>query len=499
MQRFILFFLRMLLALRYRVKVKGLKGIKADQGILFLANHPAEVDPLFLMTRLWNRFRVRPVAGDFLFHLPFVSWCVRQVDAIPVPAFDQSSNSFKQRRIEKVYEEAADHLKNKKNILIYPAGMLAITDHEVVGAASGVYELLQRVPDAKVVLVNTRGLWGSSFSKALTGKRPDIMPTFARGIKAVLKNLLFFTPRRHVTMEFKEDMNFPRKAEKLEMNRYLEKWFNRDGPEKLSLVSFSMWKEVLPTVEEKKSARKFSIDAIPQEVQERVLREIAELTNKREEDLLPEHDLSLDLGMDSLDKSQVSVMLREQFGVNQVNSSELTNILSVMSFAAHIEKSAVEEERAESKASLWGKEKGRPDPVYPEADTLIEGFLRTATKMDRYFAAADLMSGEVNYRRLKLGVVLFALYLKDLPGDKIGIMLPASIAVDISMLACQLVGKTPVMINWTLGPRNLQSVVEQTGIKHTLSSWKFLDRLNNVELGPLDDQLVLLEEVRGGL
>ena len=82
MQRFILFFLRLALALRYRIRVEGLNKLKHDKSVMFLANHPAEVDPLILMTRLWKRFRVHPITADFVFHIPLIRWAVTKIGAI---------------------------------------------------------------------------------------------------------------------------------------------------------------------------------------------------------------------------------------------------------------------------------------------------------------------------------------------------------------------------------------------------------------------------------
>lgn len=500
MQRFVLFCLRLVLALRYSVEVKGLKELKPNRGLLFLANHPAEIDPVILIIHLLGRFQIRPVAADFVFHIPILSWFVKKAKTIPIPGFDLSSNSFKKRRIEKTYETVSSIIREGGHVLVYPAGLLKVTAEERVGAASGVYELVQRLPDVKIVLVRTTGLWGSSFSKAITGKRPDMVQTMLFGVKSVLKNLIFFTPRRKILIELEEASGeFPRTGSKLEINKYLEEWFNQRGVEELKLISFSCWKKQLPQIVEQPKERKISLDNVPEEIQERVLEELSALTQIPKEHLSPEMELAQDLGLDSLDKSQVAIMLREQFGVTEINSTELSTIQNVMVYAAHIKEDVVVEEEKEEIKSLWGKEKGRPDPIYPDSDTLLEGFFETADKLEKFLVAADQMSGEVSYKRFKLGVILFASYLKELPGEKIGVMLPASIAVQITILACQLAGKVPVMINWTLGVRNLHSIVEQTGIEATISSWKFLDRLNDIELGPLDDQIELLEEIRAKL
>jgi len=116
--------------------------------------------------------------------------------------------------------------------------------------------------------------------------------------------------------------------------------------------------------------------------------------------------------------------------------------------------------------------------------------------MNGFTACVDQISGEASYSKLKLGVILLADAIRKFPGERIGIMMPASVAVNVVVLATLLAGKVPVMINWTLGGRNLRSVVEQSKIQVTLSSWSFIDRLENAELDGLDDQIVLLEEMR---
>ena len=55
-----------LLSIRYRIRVVGLehltpKSLPKDSGILFLPNHPAELDPIIVTTLLWPRFHPRPL------------------------------------------------------------------------------------------------------------------------------------------------------------------------------------------------------------------------------------------------------------------------------------------------------------------------------------------------------------------------------------------------------------------------------------------------------
>ncbi|MFS8563771.1 MAG: hypothetical protein LVR00_05430 [Rhabdochlamydiaceae bacterium] len=56
---FIVVIVKTCLRLRYRVHVRGLENLKRlhnKSGTLFLPSHPAEIDPVILMTILWGNF-----------------------------------------------------------------------------------------------------------------------------------------------------------------------------------------------------------------------------------------------------------------------------------------------------------------------------------------------------------------------------------------------------------------------------------------------------------
>ncbi|MCC5831449.1 MAG: AMP-binding protein [Chlamydiales bacterium] len=502
------FVIRFLLSLRYRVKVKGLKQIEKEKlphqgGILFLANHPAEIDPCILLCVFWPKYRLRPVAIDYLFDIPIVRYLLEFIGALSVPNFDTSANSYKKRLIEKTYEKIFSILDGKGNLLIYPAGGLKSQAEEVIGGASGTQTILKERPETNIVLVRTTGLWGSSFSRALTGKTPDLKKTFKHGLKVLLKNGIFFTPRREVVIECSlAPPDFPRKEERREINRYLENWYNTPAPEPLKFVSFSFWQEEFPKPYIRPLEEEIDLSEIPEEIRKKIFDEVATLSKTPADQINPGDDLAADLGLDSLDTAQILVLIKEEYGISGVQASDLTTVGSVMAYAARLKKGKEEEEEKEEKPSnkgKWTTQKGRPPPLYPEGETIPEVFFKTCDRMGSYLACVDQLSGELSYNRLKIGVILLAQAIKELPGERIGIMLPATVAVNVVVLATMLAGKVPVMINWTLGERNLRSVVEQSGIKRTLSSWAFIDRLNNINFDGLDDQILLLEEIRRNL
>jgi long-chain-fatty-acid--[acyl-carrier-protein] ligase len=497
--------IRSLLSLRYRITIKGKetlnqKSLSKSGGILFLANHPAEIDPLILISFFWFPYRPHPIAIEYLFYKPFLHFFLQLTKALPVPSFDFSSNSYKKKKIEKTYLQISNYLKNKENVLVYPAGMLKRGPLEIIGGASGVHTILHSTPEANVVLIRSTGLWGSTFSRAPTGKTPELFQAFLNGFKILLKNGFFFTPRRHVQIELATaPQDFPWGAGRRELNKYLEKWYNAPGPEPLNLVSYSFYKKVYPSIKENTSHESISLSSVDEETKRQVIEEIAKLSEVPIQDITLESNLAQDLGFDSLDIAQLIIVLKDQFGVTAANIADLTTVGSVVAYAAKLttgKEKKEEKEEEEIEMSPWKKEKNRPQAFYPEGETIPEIFLTTCARMDSHMACVDLIAGEMSYRRLKTGILLLAEKIRKMPGNRIGIMMPASVAVNALILAVIFAGKVPVMINWTLGGRNLSSVVKQSKIETTLSSWKFIDRLDNVELNGIDETIINIEDLR---
>jgi long-chain-fatty-acid--[acyl-carrier-protein] ligase len=105
--------------------------------------------------------------------------------------------------------------------------------------------------------------------------------------------------------------------------------------------------------------------------------------------------------------------------------------------------------------------------------------------------------GVVTYRRLKVMVIAMARLLRRRVKEReVGILLPSSVGANLLVLATLLAGKVPVMLNWTVGVRSLNHCLKLTGVRTVLSSRRFLNNLNNGDLGEVDDLIVLLEDLR---
>jgi long-chain-fatty-acid--[acyl-carrier-protein] ligase len=329
------------------------------------------------------------------------------------------------------------------------------------------------------------------------------------GLWICLKNLLFFSPRREITVEFEPaPADFPYNATRLELNKWLENYYNRpDGlskqegeypGESLKLVSYSMWKEELPELYEppEESEEIIHLADIDDDLQDKILDKLQELTELSKASIRPEMSLASDLGLDSLDTSELATFLQDQFDTDPIPVTELTTVSRVMGIAS--KKISVAQEIADDHGDLagWFVKTPRYKAQVAHGETIPEVFLHNCERMGNTPACADMRTGVLTYPKLKLGVIIMAEYIRQLPGQYVGILLPASVGAYLTVLACQLAGKIPVMINWTLGPRHLKSVRRISNIEAVLTSWAFLEKLDTVDLSGIDDITIMLESVK---
>jgi long-chain-fatty-acid--[acyl-carrier-protein] ligase len=507
-------FIKLLLRLRYRITVKGLDALnaetlKAKGGVLFLPNHPAYfVDPLIATLSVWPKFQIRPMVVEYMYYTPLVHSVMRFMNAIPIPDFVTSSNSLKRKKNEKVTQTVINGLKQGENYLIYPAGKVKYTGNESIGGASAVQRILQETPEANVVLVRLKGLWGSRFSRAVLNGAPKLSQVTGELLKTVLKNLLFFTPRRHITVELlPAPADFPREGSRLEINRYLEQWYNQpDGlteqegsapGDSLMLVSYSLWKkEFLPLRElAVQPDQEVDLEQIPKEVQDKIIHKLAELKECSPAEIKPHMDLARDLGLDSLDLAEMAAFLHEKFEIEEVSGNEFTSVAKVMGIASKQISTQKESKETVPEPSKWQNKRPHARVFIASGQTIPEIFLNQCKMQGSTIACADLRVGVQTFASLKLRTILLAEYLRKLPGDYIGIMLPASVAANLLILAAQLAGKIPLMVNWTVGPRHLESVIQLSKVQTVITSWAFIDRLENVDLNGVDDRLLMLEDM----
>ena len=111
-------------------------------------------------------------------------------------------------------------------------------------------------------------------------------------------------------------------------------------------------------------------------------------------------------------------------------------------------------------------------------------------------AVVDELSGLLSYRKLLTACLLFGKRFAKIESERIGVMLPSSIAADIVFFGLQMAGKLPVMMNWTTGPANMAHAVETLELEYVITSQKFVDRLH-IEIEGAE--CIFLEDLKQGI
>lgn len=482
-----------LLRLRYRVRIQGLEAIQArgTRGILFLPNHPALVDPLIVATQLHGPFRVRPVADKDQVSGPGIRWVARQMGVRPLPDVGKYGEACTEE-VQAVLQDCIAGLRAGENILLYPAGRLSRSRFEDLGGASAVSTILDAVPDLRLVLVRTRGLWGSSFSWG-RGHPPDLGEALRHGVRSLLKSLLCFAPRREVTLDLVEPEDFPRSESRLAQNRFMETAFH-EGASPNTYVPYTPWEgggvRQLPEPELQRLTGDLS--QVDPAVRVQVLEHLRSQTGIQ--DIDDSASLARDLGLDSLGRMELQLHLEQTYG-HRVEPEALQTVADVM-LAASGQALATEGGRLKEVPSAWFQPSQVPFGVPPGA-TLGEVFLAQAARGPQRVAVADQGGGVRTYADLLTGILALRPHLQALPGDYVGIMLPASGGAAAVYLAVLFAGKTPVMVNWTAGARNLVHALDHLGVQHVLTAGALVSKVEaqGLDLAPVRDRFLLLEDL----
>lgn len=485
---------RGLLSLRYRVRIMGLDVVrqKGRAGILFLPNHPALVDPVILMAHLQPYFAPGSLADRDQIGSPIMGWIARKLGAKPLPDVAKYGEACK-AEVERVITECTEDLRKGGNLLLYPSGRLMRSRNEDLGGNSAVEVILERVPNARVVLLRTRGLWGSSFSRA-SGKQPHFGDAFIKGFWRWLANGIFFMPRRKVFIECFEPETLPRTEGRQALNRTLEAYYNQDTSPALH-VPYGWWEAegIRELPDPPLGHLEGNAQDVPAAIRATVEAQLKELTGVSV--LKDEHQLARDLGLDSLKRMELQIWLEQEFAAPPCDPEALRTVADALLSASGVGLSSGLTELKPVPPS-WFSVPEDWVPNVPKGSTITEVFLRQASQDPTRPVLADQMGGVKSYRDVITAVLALKPLLSSFKGEYLGIMLPASSGAAVLYLAALFAGKTPVMVNWTVGERNLSHTLELLGVKHVLTAGQLLTKLQSqgLKLEGIRDRFILLEE-----
>jgi len=179
-----------------------------------------------------------PVVAERFFKIPVVKYFLREMDAIKVNDFKKGSRNIS--LVKNINKKLVEELKNGKSAMIFPSGQLCSGGIERLYNKQSAFSVTSHLPDnTKVVGVRIKGLWGSMWSKAWNGKRPNFLTTYLIAIILFFANFIFFCPKRKITIEYvdiTEDAKKYAQTDRKTFNKFLEDFYNKDGKEEAMFV-----------------------------------------------------------------------------------------------------------------------------------------------------------------------------------------------------------------------------------------------------------------------
>jgi long-chain-fatty-acid--[acyl-carrier-protein] ligase len=446
------------------------------------------MDPANVFRALWGTFRMRPMLAENNFRSPFLApfgWLLR---AIKVPETDRASAEAT-RRAEAAVGAVIAALRAGDNVVLWPAGTLSRDGTERLGAARAAAEVLAAVPNVTVVLVRTRGLWGSSFGWARGGK-PLLVDRMLAGIGWLLLNLIVFSPRRnvHIAVESFGPGERPEPTREA-INPWLERWYEADGGEQPTFVpyhpfigprEYSFPPPIRLAELDPRKVKPTTREAVEHILADRLKRELTAEEYRAETTLA-------ELGLDSLEAAEVTLTVEQRFGFS---GDHVPNTVGQLWALAE---GLIEKGPPKPPPAHWFSAPSDVGPYTVLGETIPEAFLNRAALNPGDIAVADDLAGALTYERLLVGALTMARRFRELPGANLGLLLPASVAADVAFLGMHLAGKLPIALNWTTGPANLEHAVRLTGLTHVVTSKVFIDRSQIAVPGAA---FVFLEDLR---
>lgn len=182
-QSMLLLFLKVVVGLKYKLEVNGVKNIPSSGGVLLLGNHVSWIDwAVILMSS--------PREVKFVMHKPiyekwYLNWLLKLFNAIPI------SNGSSKSTMQTIARE----LDEGNMVVLFPEGGITRNGH--MGEFKKGFEkiLAMTETDVKVVTFYIRGLWESMFSRAnkklkKSYKTNSVTVSFAKPMKKELANII---------------------------------------------------------------------------------------------------------------------------------------------------------------------------------------------------------------------------------------------------------------------------------------------------------------------
>lgn len=437
------------------------------------------------------------------FHTPGFGGIIRALKTVPV---GDIAAWWTIEDVQKAFSGIESAMKNKQNILIYPSGHIYVQPFEHIVGKKMAYEIVKMLEwETRIIVVRTKWLWGSMWGKSYTGNSPALTGVVLRSIWYIIANFIFFIPKRDISIECVDmtDMLKSWQSEWLDIfNQKLQDYYNEWWNEECRFIPHYFYHNDIKnkTEPEKISGSIAELSAgsgidqgdIPSDIVELVWSKVAEIKKIDPKNIKFESNLILDLHADSLDMAEMKSVIQSLFPA--ASNPPISLIKTVWDLAAM----AIWKLDWEEKLLPVHFNKASPESIqfsYTVWDTILSVLKNNFKSHKNDPFIYDAMTGMMTRDEFILKAYVIGEYLKKYQSQKIGIMLPALSASSLLLVGSYLVGKLPVMLNWTVGEKSFAHCMNFAGLDTILTSRKFYEKISSPWLAWFEPKMVFIEDI----
>ncbi len=321
-------------------------------------------------------------------------------------------------------------------------------------------------------------------------------------------NAVFFLPQRKVDIELvditKESLECAKEWLN-QLNAYLENFYNHHWEESLTYIPHYFFyddvknkippKVIAGSLADLSTSSDFDISRVPEEVKHTIKTKIALIKKIPVETITDTSNFVIDLYFDSLDLAEIKSYV--QITYEHASNPPITDL----KFISDVYAMALGESKTVEllKPCDWQGDFSWSETLYQTLYSRFFGGISVpydSVKTDfthgeniltlwkKEFSHGkndtflwDNILGTQSKKDFTLKAYLIRDYIASIPWEYIGIMLPALGSNSLLVIATYLAGKTPVMLNWTLGKEAFDHCVRFSNIEVILTASSFYEKV----------------------
>lgn len=451
--------------------------------LVLLTSHTGLDDPGVVYTKIAPYLPCRPVGTEGLFTKPFLKEVFKAANAFPVP--ETNTPLGIKSEIDLLAVQITSALRRGENVGLHPSGRLIVGNEEIIGSNSLVQRVLELMPEARLINVNTEGMNGSHLSHA--GKHHyktslvsdlvhNIKHPWQTGFKLVKQRRMVDIEIRDVTEEFKAQKGTVAQNKVLEKiaNRPHKYWGVPNPAIHVPIRGDDKSKEHVYAAEAPKHAASTNVVVDPAEVAKittSVIAHIAKLA-KAEESSIKATDRLADLNIDSLAlNNDVMGWVNKTFERNFLTPEGFNTVQDVIDGATGVlSPTAGIEWKDISEAYVKQLSATGLASIPAESRSIVDAFVKQLMQNPKRIVAVDEIVGEYTFEDLAVLVGLLLPEVSKIPGEHVGLLFPNSVASTAVQLALGFAGKSSSMLNAQWNDQQGSSAMNLAGVDAILTA-----------------------------